>query len=613
MRLNQNNHAIALQNMGEKESNDYFGALGESASSLYKQGFNVFPQPFKRKSGYSWQPLQIVRLSNKSYPHFTDIISGYVNLAVMCGRTSNNLFVLDCESPESLNYHMEQLRARKIPLYVSKTARGGHIYLFCASGEVHNIKSGVIKDIEVRGRNLYVLAPPSLHPSGAPYEWLIRQSDKPPTVSVQDIDWLMDKRGNSVPLQANARGKHGSVPHLSLISPYSSLSNTTRDYIKNGHLIPEGYRNNALFSAACDMVGNHYTYSEVSSMLCTPAQLSGLLLDEIEATIQSAFSRPREPARKINPRLKEQQNNETTWQLAMAFASKYDWSFSYGNNFRALFLALVERCRLGSNSKGIFRASIRELAELARMGINTVQRLLKKFIKLNLILSSGTDKVSSANLWMFTDDVLAKAKKLVLADKAFRLPSHWLDFTQAMKQSDASESGAMGRGAMFLYQFMKATKRAMLPSALSVASGMTLNQVNYALSKLRELGLVTRHILGWYPVCYSLDELTQHVLYQRPRIKGRGERRKQRFLNARQAFVSRVIYIARQVSDGIKNPYMVRPNLLRVDEADEDIKALFRSHQVQKELQKGAYSTFFTRADGSFARVSFLTHDDLGV
>src|SRR5690349_1022809 len=69
------------------------------AYTLFDAGLSVFPLPRGSKSGYPWKRLQYTRLNrNDSVYGLSPLFAGDCNIAVMCGATSGNLFVLDCET-----------------------------------------------------------------------------------------------------------------------------------------------------------------------------------------------------------------------------------------------------------------------------------------------------------------------------------------------------------------------------------------------------------------------------------------------------------------------------------------------------------------------------------
>src|SRR5690606_18635258 len=149
--------------------------LQRQAYALYDIGLNVLPQPIARKGGLPWKRLQYSRLNRDDANYgLRNLFAGECNLAVMCGATSGNLFVIYCESNDSFLYHLQQMRDNDIPIWAVQTARGGHIYLRAKNGEVHNIETGILCDTEIKGRGGYLLAPPSIHPSGMVYPWIVQ-------------------------------------------------------------------------------------------------------------------------------------------------------------------------------------------------------------------------------------------------------------------------------------------------------------------------------------------------------------------------------------------------------------------------------------------------------
>ena len=53
------------------------------------------------------------------------------------------------------------------------TTRGRHLYFQTPETSVRNSAGKVAPGIDVRGDGGYVLAPPSIHPSGRRYEWSV--------------------------------------------------------------------------------------------------------------------------------------------------------------------------------------------------------------------------------------------------------------------------------------------------------------------------------------------------------------------------------------------------------------------------------------------------------
>lgn len=106
------------------------------------------------------------------------------NVGIVTGGTSG-LAVLDLDSDEA----QAQARKRGLPdeAPLVRTGRGEHIYCR-AESPVATV--ALSPGLEVRGDGAYVVAPPSLHPSGTRYTWLIPPLDALPPLP----DWARSLR-----------------------------------------------------------------------------------------------------------------------------------------------------------------------------------------------------------------------------------------------------------------------------------------------------------------------------------------------------------------------------------------------------------------------------------
>ena len=307
-------------------------------------------------------------------------------LAVICGRPSENLFVIDCDTPDALAHIKKQLALRQIQAPCVLSARGGHLYLRASEGAVKGIASGIMQDIEIKGDGELAVLPPTIHHTGHLYKWEQGTPYHIPTISTDDIDFLSDLSGNPIQLKTTANSQR-------------RLHDDTRRYLEHGSTYTIGSRNNALYRAASDF--NYTGKTEVAAHheLTPIAIASGLSAAETAATIQSAYGQSHTPSR----------SNSITDQLH-AFLHNAKWQGRTGNTDKNLFGAMVQRRKQDAYNRdnGHFRASYRELMELAGIkGWRTIKHSIERLTNIGYIQHCGQDKASGASIYRFSDMVIA--------------------------------------------------------------------------------------------------------------------------------------------------------------------------------------------------------------
>lgn len=171
---------------------------------VYHQiGFSVLPLGKKSKFPYaellprdqegnpSWNLLRDRPASEPEirawFDHEPDL-----NVGIITGGPSGNLVVLDFDTKElPSGIHLP-------PTLIAQTNRGRHYY-YRSSSPIR--KSSAVWG-DVQGEGGYVVAPPSVHPNGARYEWQMCCS--PEDIEVADLpdsllQWLKSKRKSTRP------------------------------------------------------------------------------------------------------------------------------------------------------------------------------------------------------------------------------------------------------------------------------------------------------------------------------------------------------------------------------------------------------------------------------
>jgi Bifunctional DNA primase/polymerase, N-terminal/Primase C terminal 1 (PriCT-1) len=156
------------------------------------------------------------------------------NVAIATGAISG-VFVVDVDDLDG-ELELRRLEAEHgtLPPTVEVITGGGrHLYFKTPEAPVRNSASKVADNIDVRGDGGYVLAPPSIHPSGRRYAW----SADSASVFAAAPDWLLAKI---------SKPTNGNVP-----TPLAEW----RDLVLGG--VGEGQRNHTVTRLAGYLLRRH--------------------------------------------------------------------------------------------------------------------------------------------------------------------------------------------------------------------------------------------------------------------------------------------------------------------------------------------------------------------
>ena len=145
------------------------GALLETALSLASRGLHVFPYKPRDKEPAVWNGLRAATTDQ-------NVIRGWwrsrdLNIGLATGERSG-VFVVDIDAEAELA-KLESRHGTLPGTVESITTKGRHIYFVWPGRRIPNSASKIAPGIDVRGDGGYVLAPPSIHPSGKPYAWSV--------------------------------------------------------------------------------------------------------------------------------------------------------------------------------------------------------------------------------------------------------------------------------------------------------------------------------------------------------------------------------------------------------------------------------------------------------
>jgi archaellum biogenesis ATPase FlaH len=150
------------------------------------RGWSVIPVGKNKRPLIEWKEYQ------RRFPTEEEIKTWFskpnvMGMAIITGSLSK-LLVLDIEKDADLT------GIETSPTITSKTGGGGeHRYFrYPSTGTIHNSAKQINEKMDIRGEGGYVVAPPSLHPSGNHYKWFDLCS--PDEIELDEIPkWLYEK------------------------------------------------------------------------------------------------------------------------------------------------------------------------------------------------------------------------------------------------------------------------------------------------------------------------------------------------------------------------------------------------------------------------------------
>jgi len=134
-----------------------------------EQGFNLVPLKFRDKvPTVKWDEFQQREITEEEIKKYWNGEERH-NIGIVCGKISGNLTVIDFDTVEAFEKFFGK---DNNGIYAVKTGRGVHVY-YRTKRPVKTLKvlnKNGQEEITLKGEGGYVVAPPSVHPSGVQYE-----------------------------------------------------------------------------------------------------------------------------------------------------------------------------------------------------------------------------------------------------------------------------------------------------------------------------------------------------------------------------------------------------------------------------------------------------------
>lgn len=211
----------------ERAGPSALGAVAQAALAYAARGWSVIPVQARGK-----RPLVVWREFQERVAGADEIEAWYrrwpeANVGIVTGAVSG-LVVVDVDPAHGGRDSVRVLEERHgpVPATVESVTGGGgrHLYYRHPGGQVSN-RVGIQLGIDVRGDGGFVVAPPSLHPSGKHYFWVAGRSPAESALAFPPAHFFEAEAG---------------------VRPHGHTPMHWRQLIRGG--IPEGQRNNTIAS-----------------------------------------------------------------------------------------------------------------------------------------------------------------------------------------------------------------------------------------------------------------------------------------------------------------------------------------------------------------------------
>lgn len=154
-----------------------------AAVGYAERGWSVLPvKADKKPAAPAWKARQTLRALPEEVPAWFGRLKNMAGVGVVLGPVSGDLAARDFDDPAAYRRWAESFPDLAATLPTVKTARGYHVY-FRAAG----VKTQKLGDGELRGERTYTVLPPSPHPTGTAYSWIVSlPEDEVPEVDPEE-------------------------------------------------------------------------------------------------------------------------------------------------------------------------------------------------------------------------------------------------------------------------------------------------------------------------------------------------------------------------------------------------------------------------------------------
>jgi len=471
------------------------------AADYSSHGLTVIPAlPMSKEPAVPWRAFQ--REPPTSGEREAMFSVGYkINIGVICGHASHNLIVLDAETEKAFVDTVRRCESAGLAnTWIVKTPRGGHVHLFAPKP----VKPLKVRDVELRSQGQFVLMPPSIHPTGARYEFHRHSPSIAQVSSLDALGWL-------------------KLEFATTHSHYKRLPRNARRLLQGGKSDRYATRSEVEQAIVTGLVNAGFSFEQILSLFQNHPG-AGKYREIQRHDPERAVRWLRACFEKARTFCLRESSSRILAREALIQASKSAWPGKTGSTDRAMFLAHASLAfRSGLTT---YHASARDLAELAGCERRTASMGTKRLISAGLLRLTTSANFRSANRYQL-HRTLEKVSNLVPLPtttcegvgelSSFRLP-------------DAFRQRGLGRSA---HEVLCALESGPLEvRAIAQKTGRHIQTVRKSLSRMRKLELVEKRGRIWLARS-AISDIDLEALAKVVGTSGAGNRQREKHIAER--------------------------------------------------------------------------------
>lgn len=268
------------------------------ARQYLADGFSLIPCNGK-KPVKDWKTYTLIRASeltvDRWYHPTNGVIKPYQSIGLVGGAISGNIVFIDLDGIPAIRKFASQFPklAEQTKSILTGSQEGIHLYFRVKDMPNNtNVRVAGVGGFEIRGDGQYVIAPPSIHPSGHEYR-VYRDNPIMQRDNMNDVyEWMQSLRENE------QSKRQAEITEAAVNVDVSIPSNRKENFLKKVlseeiarvSTATDGNRNNSLFYAALRLA-NYAAGGELSWDDCKSALLlaTDLPFSEAYRTVESAY------------------------------------------------------------------------------------------------------------------------------------------------------------------------------------------------------------------------------------------------------------------------------------------------------------------------------------